>query len=42
MAAGPAQEVLRAATLAEFYGVQVTVRHEPDGTVVVIPRREAI
>jgi ABC-type cobalamin/Fe3+-siderophores transport system ATPase subunit len=42
VAAGTAQEVLQAATLAEFYGVQVTVRHETDGTVVVIPRREAV
>ena len=42
VAAGTAQEVLQAATLAEFYGVQVTVRHEIDGTVVVIPRREAV
>jgi iron complex transport system ATP-binding protein len=40
VAAGPAAEVLRAETLAEFYGVRVTVHHEPDGTVVVIPRRE--
>jgi hypothetical protein len=29
-----------AETLAEFYGVRVTVHHEPDGTVVVIPRRD--
>jgi len=34
--------VLRPETLAEFYGVRVTVQHEPDGTVVVIPRREDI
>jgi iron complex transport system ATP-binding protein len=40
VSAGPACEVLRAETLAEFYGVRVTVHHEPDGTVVVIPRRE--
>jgi iron complex transport system ATP-binding protein len=39
VAAGPAADVLEAGTLAEFYGVQVNVRHEPDGTVVVIPRR---
>jgi hypothetical protein len=31
--------VLEAEILAEFYGVRVNVRHEPDGTVVVIPRR---
>ena len=37
VAAGPAAEVLRAETLAEFYGVRVTVHHEPDGTVVVDP-----
>ena len=40
VARGPAADVLRAETLAEFYGVRVTVHHEPDGTVVVIPRRE--
>ena len=34
------RDVLRAETLAEFYGVRVTVHHEPDGTVVVIPRRD--
>jgi iron complex transport system ATP-binding protein len=38
---GTAEEVLRAETLAEFYGVSVSVRHEPDGTVVVVPRRVA-
>ncbi|CAB4892925.1 unannotated protein [freshwater metagenome] len=37
--AGSASQVLRAETLAEFYGVSVTVHHEPDGTVVVVPRR---
>ena len=36
---GTAAHVLRAETLAEFYGVSVTVHHEPDGTVVVVPRR---
>ena len=41
VAYGPAAEVLRPETLAEFYGVRVTVHHEPDGTVVVIPRRES-
>lgn len=40
VASGPAADVLRADTLAEFYGVRVTVHHEPDGTVVVIPRRD--
>jgi iron complex transport system ATP-binding protein len=42
VATGPAAEVLEAEILAEFYGVQVNVRHEPDGTVVVIPRREVV
>jgi iron complex transport system ATP-binding protein len=37
--AGTAGQVLRAETLAEFYGVSVTVHHEPDGTVVVVPKR---
>ena len=41
VAKGSAAQVLSAETLAEFYGVRVTVHHEPDGTVVVIPRREA-
>ena len=40
VARGPAAEVLRAETLAEFYGVRVSVHHEPDGTVIVVPRRE--
>jgi iron complex transport system ATP-binding protein len=39
VARGPAAEVLDADRLAEFYGVRVSVHHEPDGTVVVIPRR---
>jgi iron complex transport system ATP-binding protein len=38
---GPANDVLDADTLAEFYGVAVTVHHEDDGTVVVVPRRTA-
>lgn len=42
VARGPAADVLRAETLAEFYGVRVTVHHEDDGTVVVIPRRDAL
>jgi iron complex transport system ATP-binding protein len=42
VASGPAGDVLRADLLAEFYGVRVTVHHEPDGTVVVIPRRELL
>jgi len=41
VAYGPAAEVPRPQTLAEFYGVRVTVHCEPDGTVVVIPRRES-
>jgi iron complex transport system ATP-binding protein len=39
VASGEAATVLRAETLSEFYGVSVSVHHEPDGTVVVIPRR---
>jgi iron complex transport system ATP-binding protein len=39
VASGDARDVLRAETLSEFYGVSVDVRHEPDGTVVVVPRR---
>ena len=39
-ASGTPVEVLRAETLAEFYGVRVSVHHEPDGTVVVVPRRD--
>jgi iron complex transport system ATP-binding protein len=42
VARGPAADVLQAETLAEFYGVRVTVHHEPDGTVVVIPRRDVL
>ena len=37
--AGTAGQVLRPETLAEFYGVSVAVHHEPDGTVVVVPKR---
>ena len=36
---GTAAHVLRAETLSEFYGVSVSVHHDPDGTVVVVPRR---
>jgi iron complex transport system ATP-binding protein len=42
VASGGAQEVLQAGTLAEFYGVQVNIHHEPDGTVVVIPQRSQV
>ncbi|MAT05192.1 MAG: ABC transporter [Acidimicrobiaceae bacterium] len=42
VAAGSAIEVLSADTLREFYGVRVSVHHEDDGTVVVIPRRETL
>ncbi len=38
---GTAAHVLRAETLSEFYGASVTVHHDPDGTVVVVPRRTA-
>ena len=37
--AGRPPRCCSAETLAEFYGVRVSVHHEPDGTVVVIPRR---
>ena len=39
VATGDAHKVLRSDILAEFYGVSVTVHHEPDGTVVVVPKR---
>lgn len=39
VATGDAAHVLRPETLSEFYGVSVTVHHDPDGTVVVVPRR---
>ena len=39
VAMGNAASVLRAETLSEFYGASVTVHQQPDGTVVVIPRR---
>jgi iron complex transport system ATP-binding protein len=39
VAAGEAGEVLSAEILGEFYGVRVVVHREPDGTIVVIPRR---
>jgi iron complex transport system ATP-binding protein len=39
VASGDAAHVLRPETLSEFYGVSVSVLHEPDGTVVVVPRR---
>ena len=39
VAMGPAKDVLEADRLSEFYGVRVTIHHEPDGTVVVVPRR---
>lgn len=42
VARGAAVDVLQAETLAEFYGVRVTVHHDPDGTVVVIPRRDTL
>ena len=41
VANGPAAQVLRPETLSEFYGVSVSVHHEADGTVVVVPRRSA-
>lgn len=39
VASGDASHVLRPETLSEFYGVSVSVHREPDGTVVVVPRR---
>jgi iron complex transport system ATP-binding protein len=39
VASGPASAVLRPETLSEFYGVTVSVHHDDDGTVVVVPRR---
>jgi iron complex transport system ATP-binding protein len=42
VAAGEPEKVLRAETLAEFYGVRVSVHRDPDGTIVVIPRRDSI
>jgi iron complex transport system ATP-binding protein len=42
VAAGDPATVLRPETLAEFYGVRVSVHREPDGTIVVIPRRDSL
>lgn len=42
VASGMPRDVLEAEILAEFYGVRVSVHHEPDGTIVVIPRRETL
>jgi cobalamin transport system ATP-binding protein len=39
VATGDAAHVLRPDILGEFYGVSVNVHHEPDGTVVVVPKR---
>ncbi len=39
VASGSAKQVLSAEILAEFYGVRVTVHHEENGTVLVVPRR---
>ena len=39
VASGTAEEVLRPETLGEFYGVNVRVHREPDGTVIVVPHR---
>lgn len=41
-ASGTPAEVLRPETLAEFYGVRVSVHQESDGTLVVIPRRDLL
>ena len=42
VADGLVEDVLSAETLAEFYGVRVTVHRENDGTVVVGPRRDQL
>ena len=42
VASGSAPQVLRTETLSEFYGVSVTVHHEIDGTVIVVPRRTSV
>lgn len=39
VASGTAEEVLRPETLGEFYGVNVRVHREADGTIVVVPNR---
>ena len=41
VATGTPSEVLRAETLAEFYGVSVNVHTEPDGSIAIIPRRNS-
>jgi iron complex transport system ATP-binding protein len=41
VASGTPTEVLRAETLAEFYGVSVNVHTEPDGAIAIIPRRNS-
>jgi iron complex transport system ATP-binding protein len=41
VATGTAEEVLRPETLGEFYGVNVRILREPDGTIVVVPSRDA-
>ena len=40
VASGAPVEVLNPDILAEFYGVRVSVHHDDDGTVVVVPRRD--
>jgi ATP-binding cassette ChvD family protein len=42
VAHGPAEDVLRAETLGEFYGVSVRVHREDDGTIVVVPNRTSL
>ena len=41
VATGTAEEVLRPETLGEFYGVNVRILREADGTIVVVPSRDA-
>ena len=43
VASGIARDVLNASVLAEFYGANVRVHHEDDGTIVVVPsKRETL
>lgn len=39
VASGVARDVLNASVLAEFYGANVRVHHEDDGTIVVVPSK---
>jgi iron complex transport system ATP-binding protein len=39
VAAGPPAAVLQEDTLSAIYGAAVHVRHDDDGTILVVPRR---